>query len=118
MALFIVTAIGSDDTAAAGNMNNAVIVVSVTSSAGQAISTLHVSDFTIRALESPQNTVVGIASPGFANLGGGYYRLHTHLKNNSTAIPWVAGIYIFAVSAHHGTNPADNGQALCSINVA
>lgn len=102
-----VKAVVEDTLAAPGNTKPAYIVVSVEDPNGLGVSGLNASNFSIGSeVVGPGGSLSHISS--ISTINPGIYTLQMLPQNGQS---WKAGVYIFSVVVHQGTN---KGQTLCS----
>jgi hypothetical protein len=102
--------------AAAGNSNNALLLVSVTDTNGLAVRALTSSNFKVDAsVVGPGGALVDIRSASENPRANGFYIIDivpTTFKG--TQYTWVKGIYLFAVTVTSGSN---RGQTVIPLEI-
>ena len=109
MARLIVAAFSEDTIAAPGNRQTNYIIVSVTGTAGLAVSGLGVPNFKVDPMiVGPGGAAVNITGVTAGRLPGFYHINVVPIRQET----WKAGVYIFAVAVERG---ADKGQTLATV---
>jgi hypothetical protein len=102
--------------AAAGNSNNALLLVSVTDTNGQAVQKLDADNFKVDAsIVGPGGALVDITRADENPRAIGFYIVEivpTSFKG--TQYTWVEGIYLFAVTVKKGE---DRGQTVIPMTI-
>lgn len=109
MALLNVIALSEDSIASPGNRQPNYICVSVTDTAGEAVTGLTAANFKVDPMVvGPGGALVNITGANPVRLPGTYLVNVVPIRTET----WKAGGYIFAVAVQRGN---DHGQTLCSV---